>query len=223
MRTDIIIAIIVSALLHVGFAFGDKIIGLFYTPAPKVVQVDVEEKVIEIRTMPEDLIEPPEAVDSGEDVSQEQASFVPPMQADVPSPQIDNSFQQALQPPPPPTDFGQTAIAIPTGPIGPSLQQQIKIFDAKDLDQQVAVRLPAILQAPYEATREGKSGKVVVSFIVDAKGEVSNIQILESSDRIFDDAATKFVRETKFRPGRKDGISVVSRVNWPIKFDVEDD
>ncbi|MDR1789138.1 MAG: energy transducer TonB, partial [Opitutaceae bacterium] len=119
MRLDLIIAIFISAALHAAFAYGDKIIALFWHPAPQIQQVAEEEKVIQIKTMPEDLIEPPEPVDSNEEVSQEQISFVPPMQADVPSPQIDNSFQQALQPPPPPTHIGQTAIAIPTGPNGP--------------------------------------------------------------------------------------------------------
>ena len=64
------------------------------------------------------------------------------------------------------------------------------------------VQLPAIQQAPVEyprgAYRRGMQGDVLVRYRVNADGRAENIEVLESSNRVFNDAAVRAVRGSIF-------------------------
>lgn len=66
---------------------------------------------------------------------------------------------------------------------------------------------------PPQALRLGKSGEVVVEFIVDAAGAVGNIRIVRSTDAVFDKAATSAVARLQCV-----GQGRPVRVSVPFKF-----
>ena len=75
---------------------------------------------------------------------------------------------------------------------------------------------------PYEMSRAGISGNVVVEFIINANGDVIETQVKSSSHREFEVPAMQAVQKWKFKPGRKGGRAVSTRVSQLIEFNLED-
>lgn len=75
---------------------------------------------------------------------------------------------------------------------------------------------------PDLARKRGQEGTVNVRCQIDANGQVINISIVKSSGfRLLDEAALKTVGKWKFRPGKKDGLSVAGTVIVPIQFKLQ--
>jgi protein TonB len=64
---------------------------------------------------------------------------------------------------------------------------------------------------------------VVVGFIVDSSGNVVQAYVVRSSHREFEQPAVQAVSRWKFRPGRKGGRAVNTRMQVPIIFSITDD
>jgi periplasmic protein TonB len=149
---------------------------------------------------------------------------MPPMLADVPSIQP-SVFQQPLQPPPPP---GLTAakgtISIPVIKPGTKLGQGMKdLFDVANLDQAPTLRVPLQVNYPFEMRRAGISGEVVVEFIIDTNGRVTQAAVVRSTHREFEQEAMRAIMKAQFRPGRKGGRAVNTRAQQPITFNLNED
>jgi protein TonB len=217
MRRDLIIAILISALMH-GGVFGSSYLKL----APKAKKAVVEEPTIELMKMPDLEPDEPEPLDPDEPPP-EKIEFVPPTQADVPQVVPPDAFVQQLQPPPPEgIKPSAGVIAIPKGIVG-GLGKGVQVFDIKDLDQPPVVRANAPVQYPFEMKRAGVEGEVVVEFIVDMEGNVRNPFVVRSTQREFDQPALQSIVKWKFKPGRKGGKNVnTSRVQLPIKFTINE-
>lgn len=72
---------------------------------------------------------------------------------------------------------------------------------------------------PVVAAENGVQGQVVVSFVVERNGSISNIQIERSVDPSLDHEAMRVVRAMpKWTPGYKDGVPVRVRFNIPVSF-----
>jgi len=74
---------------------------------------------------------------------------------------------------------------------------------------------------PPRALRAGVEGSVIARVQVDAKGRVSDAQIVQRSgdrDRELDRAVLETVREWRFEPAIRDGRAVASVVNVPVDF-----
>jgi protein TonB len=71
---------------------------------------------------------------------------------------------------------------------------------------------------PEYARRNQVEGRVVLQVTVTEKGKVADAQVVESSDRMFNEAALNAVRQWHFKPARKDGVKVRSRAVVPIVF-----
>jgi periplasmic protein TonB len=69
-----------------------------------------------------------------------------------------------------------------------------------------------------EARRVKYQGDVVLSVIVDAAGNVRDLQIARSLGMGLDEKAVDAVRKWKFAPGMKDGHPVAVQVNVEVKF-----
>jgi len=152
MNRDLLIGLLISATVHGGFLFGEKLMSKKAPPA-KVAEV-VE--TIELMEMPPVEPEEPDPVESEEPPSEEIAEMAPPMAADVPSVVTIDSFVQKLQPPPPPGMERPTgAITIPTGrPNTGNIGQGMKdLFDLANLDQQPQPRFQAKPNYPFEMRR----------------------------------------------------------------------
>lgn len=78
------------------------------------------------------------------------------------------------------------------------------------------------LRYPHEAVIYGIEGHVVVSFVVEADGKVSNAEVLASPDPTLSEAALSVVRQSpRWIPGRLDGRPVRVRLSIPIDFNLQ--
>lgn len=215
MRRDLIIGILLSVLLHGGVAMIGK-------APPKPKPKEEPAPTIELMKMPE--IEP-EEIQKNEDQEQDQTpvEFAPPMQTDVPQIVQLDSFVQQVQPPPPEGMKPNVGIiSIPTGS-RTGLGKGIEIFDISKLDQIPQAKVRVQPQYPFEMRRAGITGEVLVEFIVDANGDVRNAFAVRSSQREFEAAAVQAVSKWKFRPGKKGGRNVNTRMQQPISFSLQED
>jgi periplasmic protein TonB len=221
MTRDLIIGLIVSVSLHAGFFGWEKIF-----PEQEVIAVVEEEEVFEIELMEMPPLEPePEEIfeeESSEAV--EEIEFAPPMQADVPSVNVESAFVQKLQPPPPPgLDRPTGVISIPKTSASRAIGRGMKdLFDISNLDQTPVARFQSNPVYPFEMRRAGIEGQVLVGFIVDSKGSVREAYAVRSTHTEFESAAVQAVNKWRFRPGKKGGRNVNTRMQVPILFSIND-
>jgi len=71
-----------------------------------------------------------------------------------------------------------------------------------------------------EAAKEGNvQGMVMVSFLIDKEGKVSDAEILRGIGSGCDEEALRIVRGMEtWTPGKVDGKSVITRLQLPVKF-----
>ena len=75
---------------------------------------------------------------------------------------------------------------------------------------------------PSEMKRLGASGVVAVTIVIDEKGKVISANVAKSSRAEFESAALEAVNKWTFKPGKKDGAPVKTRVTIPLRFNLED-
>lgn len=226
MSRDLIIAIFVSILLHGGTALSGYLVK---KPVAEKPAAKAEVPTVELDLPPQPEPEKPEVVEDEmvTDAPTEVVDLAPPMQNDTPSATIDSPFVQKMQPPAPPgvTRPSGSAIAIPTStrPAVASGKAMGAIFDLASLDQKPEARVRIAPQYPFEMRRSGLKGEVVVQFIVDSSGEVRDPVIVRTSNSGFNDAAIQAVLKWKFKPGRKGGSAVNTRVQQLLGFNLNTD
>jgi periplasmic protein TonB len=94
-------------------------------------------------------------------------------------------------------------------------------FNAEDLDEppQVLAKIPPLY--PYRAKRMEIEGFVKVKFLVDEKGAVSRMTVLEAEpEGMFEESVMKILPSWKFSPGRVLGDPVSSWVVTTIRFEL---
>lgn len=75
------------------------------------------------------------------------------------------------------------------------------------------------LHYPQEAVEKSIEGRVVVSFIVDKYGHISNVEVVQSADSLLDAEAVRWVQSMPdWSPAEMDGKAVRSRFVLPVKF-----
>lgn len=217
MNKDLIIGLLVSVAVHLLALnpFAGK-------QAPPKREAVVKEEVVqmEMPPLPDEEEEKPKELDE-EPVENVMA---PPSLIDLPTVVPVNAFTQPLQPPPPPgLVASKGAINIPVNPPGANFGRGIKdLFDINNLDQKPVGRVQNPPQYPYEMSRAGISGEVVVEFIINSAGDVVDTRVVRSSHREFEVPAMQAVQKWKFKPGRKGGKAVATRVSQLIEFNLED-
>lgn len=79
------------------------------------------------------------------------------------------------------------------------------------------------IKYPMEAARAKKQGRVVISFVVDRDGTISDLGIINNIDPDLDKEALRIVRLTsgKWKPGIKRGLPVPMRYSLPINFELK--
>lgn len=219
MRRDLIIGILVSVLIHAGVAIGGEL-----SKHRKKTEVAKEETpTIELMKMPEIPPDEPDPVDSNEPAA-EASPIAPPSLQDVPGVVQVDSFVQQIQPPPPPNMGKPTGtFTIPTGPLRGGGKGLGEIFDIKNLDQQPVAKVQGKPAYPFEMRRAGINGEVVVQFIVDTNGDVRDPFVVRSTQREFEAAALSAVSKWKFRPGRRGGRAVNTRMVVPMVFSLNNE
>lgn len=61
---------------------------------------------------------------------------------------------------------------------------------------------------PYSAILKEREGYVVVQFTVTSRGTVDHVRIVESTDRVFEQAAAAAIARARYRPRVVDGLAV---------------
>ncbi|MFQ5568084.1 MAG: energy transducer TonB [Rhodothermales bacterium] len=81
--------------------------------------------------------------------------------------------------------------------------------------------LPGIskkIRYPEIARKAGVEGRVIVQFVVDEEGNVSDAIVQRGIGAGCDEEALRVVREAKFKPGRQRGKPVKVKMSLPITF-----
>ncbi|MFA6677138.1 MAG: TonB family protein [Bacteroidales bacterium] len=75
------------------------------------------------------------------------------------------------------------------------------------------------LKYPKDLVTKGIQGKVIVEFIIEADGVLSNASIIKSDDDAFDEAVLKVVNASpKWKPGMLNGKKVRVKYRLPVEF-----
>ena len=74
------------------------------------------------------------------------------------------------------------------------------------------------VEYPRMAKQAGIEGKVVVQFVVDKEGRVTDPVVLRSVHPLLDEAALRAVRDLRFRPGKQRDRPVRVQMSLPIVF-----
>lgn len=216
MNKDLIIGIVVSLVLHSGMMFlGQK------SPPPKRVAPPKDE-VVQFEMPPLDEEKEEKVEELNDEVVENQ--MAPPSLVDLPTIVPVEAFTQPLTPPPPPGMTASSgAISIPVLKPGANFGKGISnLFDINNLDQRPVARVQPQPSYPYEMSRAGISGDVVVEFIINENGDVIDTRVVRSSHREFEVPAVQAVQKWKFKAGRKGGKAVKVRVSQLIEFNLED-
>ena len=217
MNKDLIIGLVVSLSIH--FLALNPFAGKM--AAPKRI-TPPKDDVVQFEMPPMDE----EKEEKVEDLADEpvQNQLAPPSLVDLPTVVPVTAFTQPLAPPPPPgLTASKGAINIPVTKPGASFGKGIKdLFDINNLDQRPVARVQPQPQYPYEMSRAGISGEVVVEFIINSNGDVVDTRIVRSSHREFEVPAMQAVQKWKFKAGRKGGRAVNVRASQLLEFNLED-
>jgi len=217
MNKDLIIGILVSVALHATMLFG------FNRKAPPAQKASAKQETVMQFEMPPLEEEEPDKV---EDLVEEEITNVlaPPSLVDMPTVVPVDAFTTPLTPPPPPgLTASAGAITIPVIKPGTSFGKGIKdLFDINNLDQKPVARVQQNPNYPYEMSRAGISGEVVVEFIINTNGDVIQTQVVRASHREFEMPAMQAVQKWKFKAGRKGGRPVNVKAQQLIEFNLED-
>jgi TonB family protein len=118
---------------------------------------------------------------------------------------------------------GYTEIPHPVNPYDTSLE----VFEKTDKkpkfdfnDEDLGSFLKKNLKYPKEAAVKEITGTVVVSFIVEASGMVTNIHVDQHVGGGCSEEAVRLVGLTKWTPGIKNGMAVRTRMKLPIGFNM---
>lgn len=78
------------------------------------------------------------------------------------------------------------------------------------------------LKYPQSAVDEGVQGRVIVDFIVDKEGKVTDVTVVRSVDQRLDDEAVRVISASpKWKPGYVNGKKVRTSMTIPVEFRLE--
>jgi len=76
------------------------------------------------------------------------------------------------------------------------------------------------LEYPDLAIRQNLQGTVIMSFIVEPNGTISNIIVEKEFNHLCTQEALRIIRQTKWKPGKKDGKAIRYKTKYPIIFNL---
>lgn len=97
---------------------------------------------------------------------------------------------------------------------------QLPLLAADGMEPPVPVRTVAP-KFPDAMRRDGTSGLVTVSCLIDEKGNVTEPKVVKATNDAFSEPALEALKKWKFKPAKKDGEAVAIRVNIPVQFNVD--
>ncbi len=95
-------------------------------------------------------------------------------------------------------------------------------FNSQDPRQFLEKWVYQYLKYPEKALREGTQGRVMVDFIIEKDGKVTNVRVVKSVSPELDAEAVKVVSASpKWKPGRRAGEKVRTSMTIPVEFRLE--
>lgn len=111
------------------------------------------------------------------------------------------------------------AIAIEVEqPAEPDSKEDDRLFTARELDKlprATSRRQPTL---PRQLRRAGVKGTVVLSFVIDERGRVRDIEVVRTDDKALVNVAQNALERWRFKPGEKNGRAVPVRVQQTFHF-----
>ena len=78
------------------------------------------------------------------------------------------------------------------------------------------------LKYPPQAVKDGIQGRVMVDFIIDKDGNVTDVRVARGVDPLLDEEAVRVISASpKWRPGRVNGNKVRTSMTIPVEFMLE--
>ena len=77
------------------------------------------------------------------------------------------------------------------------------------------------IKYPDVAKQEGIEGRVLVQFVVNENGDVTQPVVIKGVSDSLDEEALRVVRDIKFVPGKQDGQEVKVKLTLPITFKLQ--
>jgi protein TonB len=74
---------------------------------------------------------------------------------------------------------------------------------------------------PGRASREGISGKVLLTLVIMADGSIADLSVLSSPHQALVEPALACVRKWRFKPAMKDGAPISVTATVEVAFDLE--
>ena len=155
------------------------------------------------------------------------ASERPPVQDDLENTRIANITESGVNDDgiSPPPDEGRNAVI--EAPVNDAAEDN-KIFRKVEIESRYPGDMPAwtrflnrTFRYPQRAVEEGVQGIVVVEFIVDRDGSVSNVEAISGPNELREEAVRVIRKSGKWTPAVQNGRQVKSYKKQPIQFRLE--
>lgn len=130
-------------------------------------------------------------------------------------------------------DNGRNVMVAPNGPVKPitGKDDTNRVFDADDLEKKPmfpsgekgwADYLKQKMIYPEEAKDNNRQGKVLISFVVEKDGSLTDVLVLRAIAGLEKEAIRLVKTSPKWLPGVYNGSPVRSRINVTIPFKIEE-
>jgi len=96
-----------------------------------------------------------------------------------------------------------------------SLPTSATLFAADELPTPVSQVSP---KYAFDLRRDEVEGKVVVSYIITAQGDVANAVVTSSTEKAFERTTLAAIKQWKFMPAMRDGVAVATKVRTTVNF-----
>ena len=118
------------------------------------------------------------------------------------------------------------AVAAPPPPPAPKPEVATKIFDVVEEmpsfpggNGALMSYLASNIKYPVVAQENGVQGRVIVSFVVERDGSISDVRVARSVDTSLDREAQRFVKSMpRWKPGKQNGSAVRVKYTVPVVF-----
>ena len=108
-------------------------------------------------------------------------------------------------------------------------EEETKVFDVVEQmpsfpggDAELMKYLSTHIKYPVVAEENGVQGRVVVSFVVEKDGSITDVKVVRSVDPSLDKEATRVVKSMpKWIPGKQNGSPVRVKFNVPVSFKLQ--
>lgn len=111
--------------------------------------------------------------------------------------------------------------AAPATTLAITAPSEAKVYDVLEVDHAPVVTAQPSPTYPRSLRVANIEGSATLAFTVNAAGTVEDAEVTNATEPAFGASALAAVRQWKFRPGRKEGRNVNTRMTVPMRFQIE--